>query len=119
MNSTDEALAAVMGPLFDEVLLPLAQRQARAPFALAPDPGWLSYYVRRKRSQMRHDDFLSASCVDAQDLAQRLASHWRALGREELALAAPHFAAAADAARTLLADSVARDEVNPYVYAMF
>ena len=119
MNSTEDDLAAVMGALFDEVIMPLAQRQARAPFALAPDPSWLSYYVRRKHSQMGHDDFLSASCVDAHELAQRLAAHWRALGREELADAAPRFAAAAEAARTLLADRVAQDEVNPFVYAMF
>lgn len=119
MNSTDAALAAILGPLFDELLVPIAARQARAPFALAPDTNWLSYYVRRKRSQMRHDDFLSASCVDAGDLALRLATHWRTLGRYELAAVAPRIGAAAAAARALLAGRAPAADVNPFVYAMF
>ena len=119
MSSTDKAMAAILGPLFDELLMPLAAQQARAPFALAPDTSWLSYYVRRKRSQMRHDDFLGASCVDAGDLALRLAGYWRALGHDDLAGAAPQIGVAAAAARTLLARQAPAADVNPYVYAMF
>lgn len=123
MNSTkDEQLAQQMGALFDEVLLPIAERMRAAnvqAFPLAPDVTWLSYYVRRRRSSMTHDDFTSAACADRAELALRLAAHWRALGRHELAGHAARFALDAEAARALMLDVTAPDAPSPYVYAMF
>jgi hypothetical protein len=123
MNSTNDALmAAAMGPLFDEVLLPMAQRMQAAgvqAFPLQPDVSWLSYYVRRKRASMTRDDFTGASCVDVADLERRLAAHWQALGRHELAAQAARFGAAAGAAQALMAAESDESELSPYVYAMF
>lgn len=123
MNSTDDALmATAMAPLFDEVLLPMARRMQASgvqAFPLGPDVSWLSYYVRRKRASMTRDDFTGASCVDVADLEVRLAAHWRALGRHELAAQAAHFGAAASAAQALLAAAAPEAELSPYVYAMF
>lgn len=123
MNSTDEALmAAAMGPLFDKVLLPMAERLRASgvqPFPLEPDVSWLSYYVRRKRASMTRDDFTAASCADVADFERRLAAHWQALGRHELAAQAAQFGAVARAARALLAAQAPEAELNPYVYAMF
>ena len=123
MSSTkEEQLAQLMGALFDEVLLPIAARMGAdgvQAFPLAPDVSWLSYYVRRRRSAMAHDDFASAACADTAEFEQRLGAHWRALGRTELAGHAARFAAAAQAARPLLAAATPADQASPYVYAMF
>ena len=123
MNSTNDALmASAMGPLFDEVLLPMAQRMQTAgiqAFPLEPDVSWLSYYVRRKRASMTRADFTGASCVDVADFEARLAAHWQALGRHELAAQAARFGAAASAAQALLAADAPEAELSPYVYAMF
>ena len=123
MNSTKESgLEAAIGPLFDELLLPMAARlraEGQTGFPRHPDTAWLSYYVRRKRSQMTREDFTSASCLDADELALHLAAHWQALGRHALAAEAPRFAAAALAAQALLADEAPAADVSPYVYAMF
>lgn len=126
MNSTDEGqLTELMGALFDELLLPIAERmraEGVAPFPLKPDVCWLSYYVRRKRSAMTHEDFSSASCADLDEFAQRLASHWQALGRHELAARAADVASAAGKAKRVLAEQEPggqSPELSPYVYAMF
>lgn len=123
MNSTDDArMATAMGPLFDEVLLPMAQRMQAAgvqAFPLEPDVSWLSYYVRRKRASMTRADFTGASCVGVADLELRLAAHWQALGRHELAAQAGRFGEAASAAQALLAADAPEAELSPYVYAMF
>ncbi len=123
MNSTnDAAMSMAMGALFDEVLMPIAQRMRDAgvqPFPLEPDVSWLSYYVRRKRASMTRDDFTGASCVDIADLELRLTGHWQALGRHELAAQAAPFGAAARVAKALLATDAPGGELSPYVYAMF
>ena len=120
MNSTEEeALAARAGALFDTVLLPLAehmQAQGKSPFPLQPDVSWLSYYVRRRRSSMGPGDFDSAACAGVAELEQRLAAHWLALGRTDLAAQAGEFAGAA---RTLPVHAPQDAELSPYVYAMF
>ncbi len=120
MNSIDDdAAQARLGALFDAVLLPLAeQMQARgvAPFPLQPDVSWLSYYVRRRRSMMGPADFDSAACAGVAELEQRLAAHWLALGRFELAAQAGQFAGAA---RLPAASSGPDADLSPYVYAMF
>ncbi len=120
MNSTDDVeMAARLGALFDTLLLPLAQRmQAEGiqAFPMAPDVSWLSYYVRRRRSSMGPADFDSAACAGLAELEARLAAHWLALGRTELAAQAGQFAAAA---RVPAADGADGAELSPYVYAMF
>jgi hypothetical protein len=111
-----------LGALFDDVLMPIAQRlrdEGAHVFPLAPDVSWLSYYVRRKRSAMTAPDFSSASCSDVAEFEQRLAAHWRALGRDELAAQVARFGAVARAARAAQADVPAKVELSPYVYAMF
>lgn len=123
MNSIDdEKMASAMGPLFDAVLIPMAQRMREAgvqAFPLEPDVSWLSYYVRRKRASMTRADFTSASCSDFADLEQCLAAHWLSLGRNELAGQAGQFADAARAAKAALAGDAPEAELSPYVYAMF
>lgn len=123
MNSTDEVqMATLMGALFDEILMPIAQRMRATglqPFPLEPDVSWLSYYVRRKRAWMTRDDFTGASCIDAADFEVRLAAHWQALGRHELAAQAACFGSAASTAQALLARTAPEAELSPYVYAMF
>ena len=113
---------AMLAALFDEVLMPMAQRMREAGvevFPRAPDVSWLSYYVRRKRSAMKPDDFSSASCSDVDEFEQRLAAHWQALGRHELAAHASQFAIIARAAMRAQVNLPARVELSPYVYAMF
>lgn len=122
MNSTDDQLAALMGALFDEVLLPLSERMRAdgvQAFPLKPDVSWLSYYVRRKRSAMMPEDFSSACCADRAELEQRLAASWHALGRHALEARAAEFANAAAAAKQVLANTQQSPELSPYVYAMF
>jgi hypothetical protein len=111
-----------LGALFDELLMPMAQRMREAGvdvFPRAPDVSWLSYYVRRKRSAMQPADFSSASCGDVDQFEQRLAAHWQGLGRRELAAQAGRFAAIARAAQQAQAQLPAQGELSPYVYAMF
>ncbi len=120
MNSTDEL---ALGQLFDEVLLPIAARMQVAgvqPFPLRPEVSWLSYYVRRKRSAMLAADFSAPACADGDELACRLAAHWQALGRHELAAAAGRFAQVAAALKCAReADAAPADAPSPYIYAMF
>lgn len=123
MNSTDnDDVDAMLGALFDEVLLPIAQRmqaEGAQVFPLAPDVSWLSYYVRRKRSAMAPADFSSASCSHVGEFEQRLQAHWQALGRHELAAQAGQFAKVAQAAMEAQEEVAPKVELSPYVYAMF
>jgi hypothetical protein len=122
MNSTDDDAAAMLGALFDEVLMPIAQRMKAdgiQAFPLAPDVSWLSYYVRRKRSAMGPADFSSASCGDVAEFEQRLCAHWDGLGRHDLAAQAGQFAKVARAAMAAQAGQPAKADLSPYVYAMF
>ena len=124
MNSIEnqDDTGAMLGALFDEVLMPMAQRMRAAGvevFPRAPDVSWLSYYVRRKRSAMGAADFSSASCSDVDEFGQRLAAHWQDLGRHELATQVNHFVAIARVAREAQAAAPAKAELSPYVYAMF
>ncbi|MES2019074.1 MAG: hypothetical protein V4484_21485 [Pseudomonadota bacterium] len=121
MNSIDD-VDAMLGALFDEVLMPMAQKMREAGvdvFPRAPDVSWLSYYVRRKRSVMIAADFSSASCSDVDEFEQRLAAHWLGLGRHGLVAQAARFASIARVARQAQADVPAKVELSPYVYAMF
>jgi hypothetical protein len=118
----NEEVDAMLGALFDQVLLPMAERLRVAGvevFPLAPDVSWLSYYVRRKRSAMSAPDFSSASCSDVDEFERRLAAHWQGLGRRELASHAVQFGSIARAAIAAQAERPANAELSPYVYAMF
>ena len=124
MNSIEDSddVGAMLGALFDDDLMPMAQRMQAAGvdvFPRAPDVSWLSYYVRRKRSAMVAADFSSASCSDVEEFGQRLAAHWQGLGRHELAAQVDQFAAIARVAREAQTDVPAKVELSPYVYAMF
>lgn len=123
MNSTDDDEAgAMLGALFDEVLMPIARRMqadGTQVFPLAPDVSWLSYYVRRKRSAMAPADFSGASCSDVGQFEERLREHWEGLGRHELAAQVGLFGTAARAALAAQANVPAKAELSPYVYAMF
>jgi len=122
MNSTDDEAGAMLGALFDEVLMPIAQRMqadGAQVFPLAPDVSWLSYYVRRKRSAMGPADFSSASCSDLAEFEERLRAHWDGLGRQALSAQAGRFGTIARAAMAAQAKVPAKEELSPYVYAMF
>lgn len=115
MSSTERAPDAI-DALFDETLAPIAARLAAPPFPTRPDATRESYYVTRPSPAMRREDFVAPSCRDVKEFGAALAAHWRALGREELAAAAPRFAEAATAVYAL-GDEAA--EVSPFVYVMF
>ncbi len=116
MSSTE---SAALGALFDDVIAPASER-ARAsgtkPFPTAPDASATSYYVTRPRPAMRREDFAAPSCDGFEDFERRLAAHWRALGRDELAAQSGRFAEAARAAYALAEGDA---EVSPFVYVMF
>ena len=123
MSSTKEdALSEMIGSLFDEVLMPMAQRmreRGAQPFPLKPDVSWLSYYVRRARCSMTRDDFTAPSCADFDDFDRRLTAHWQSLGRLELAEHVPRIAGVARAAHAAFALDKQDGEVDPYIYVMF
>lgn len=118
MNSTDDAaLRELLGALFDDLAAPRAG--AAAPFPMAPGAAQASYYTERARPAMAPGDFSAPSCLDGAELAARLAAHWRALGRDQLAEAAPRIAQLACTAQTVVAARARQAEVSPYIYAMF
>jgi hypothetical protein len=118
MSSIDKgALEALAGPLFDALTEGAAA--ARPPFPLRPDPGEASYYVSRGRTFMRRGDFSAASCLNAQELEQRLAAYWRAAGQPQLAAHAALVAQSAVALRSLYEQAEPKAEVSPYIYSMF
>ncbi len=114
MSSTSPDASAALGALFDEVIAPRSTRAE--PFASKPDPAAATYYVRRPRAAMTREEFSAPSSDGFDDFEARLAAHWRALGRDDLAAEAPRFAAAARAAYALGDQSA---EVSPFVYVMF
>jgi len=120
MSSTDDKSAQAMAALFDEVIAPMV-RSARAgstsPFPLKPDPSLASYYLTRPNPAMTREDFVAPSCMNFEELEERLAAHWRALGRDDLVAAVPRFVAAA---RASYATGKEQDgEVSPFVYVMY
>jgi len=120
MNSTETD--ALLGALFDEVLMPIAEQMRAAgvdAFPRSPDVSWLSYYVRRKHSAMTAEDFERPACAGTSEFEARLAVHWQALGRHALAAHASHFARAAEAARAERDAGAIKPVLSPYVYAMF
>jgi hypothetical protein len=123
MSSTnDEQLRALIGPLFDELIIPLAAHMRTSgapPFPLEPDASLHSYYAARPRPSMTRGDFTAPSCLDADELEQRLAAHWNALGRSELSRDAARIAAVARAAHAVFSAGRHEAELSPYVYAMF
>ncbi|HWJ96039.1 MAG TPA: hypothetical protein VNT33_15035 [Telluria sp.] len=117
MNSIEDATRlAIAGPLFDALT---AGAPAYPPFALGPDPSLASYYVTRPQPFMRRGDFDAPSCMDADDLALRLARYWHEAGRPALAAKAPLVAQAAREAHALYVQAQPESEVSPYIYSMF
>jgi hypothetical protein len=117
MNSIDDtARLALGGPLFDALT---AGAPGYPPFPLGPDPSLASYYVTRQRPFMRRGDFDAPSCMDADDLALRLARHWLEAGRPALAAKAPLVAQSAREAHALYQQAPLEAEVSPYIYSMF
>ena len=123
MSSTDDdKLREVAGAFFDEVLMPMAERMRASgvqPFPLQTDVSRLSYYTRRSTCSMTRDDFTAPSCLDIEDFEQRLAAHWKALGRHELVGAVPRIAAVARVAHAAFDRSGQDSEVSPLIYVMF
>ncbi|MES2900349.1 MAG: hypothetical protein V4723_11515 [Pseudomonadota bacterium] len=123
MNSIDDAdVEAMLGTLFDQLLMPIAESmraEGREAFPRKPDVSWLSYYVRRRRSVMTAADFASVACADGAEFVQRLQAHWQHLGRDELVAVAPQFGAAAEALRLARQPGAPSAEPSPFVYAMF
>ncbi len=123
MNSTeDDKLREAAGAFFDEVLMPMAERMRASgvqPFPLQTDISRLSYYARRSTCSMTRADFLAPSCLDMEDFEQRLAAHWKALGRHELVGAVPRVAAVARVAHAAFDRGEQDAEVSPLIYVMF
>ncbi|WP_025916930.1 hypothetical protein [Herminiimonas sp. CN] len=123
MRSTeDDKLREVVGTFFDDVLMPMAKRMRASgiqPFPVQPDVSRLSYYARRSTCSMTRDDFTAPSCIDFEDFERRLAAHWTALGRSELAGEAARIADLARAAHAAFAGNEQDAEISPYIYVMF
>lgn len=123
MSSTDhDHLRQLIGALFDDVLMPMAERMRAngvRPFSVKPDVTRLSYYARRSSCSMTHDDFTASSCIDVDDFERRLAARWETLGRHDLVREVPRIAAVADAAHAAFALDKQDAEVSPYIYVMF
>jgi hypothetical protein len=123
MNSTDEKkLHEAIGAFFDDVLMPMAERMSAKgvePFPLKPDVSQLSYYGRRSTCSMKPADFVAPSCVDFDDLERRLAAHWKACGRHDLAAEVSHIGAVSRSAHAAHDRAKQEPEVSPFIYAMF
>lgn len=124
MSSTeDDKLREVIGALFDDVLMPMAERMRASgvqPFPLQTDVSRLSYYTRRHtQCSMTHDDFTAPSCADFEDFECRLAAHWKDLGRHELVDEVTRIAAVARVAHAAFARGKQDAEVSPFIYVMF
>lgn len=104
MNGAQPDIGAMLGVLFDDVLAPMSERMGAAGaevFPLAPDVSELSYFERRRRSGTASAGFADASCLDAAEFEARLAAHWLALGKDELAAQVSRFGEVAAAAESL------------------
>lgn len=121
MSSIDEAvLGETTAALFDALAAGAGTLPAgRVPFPLGPDPRLATYYTQRSQPAMAHADFLSASCLDAGEFAQRLAAYWRAAGHPELAERTPLVAETAAALHALYVQAQPQAELSPYIYQMF
>jgi hypothetical protein len=123
MSSTEETRAReALGRFFDEVLGPMAARlqaSGHAAFPLAPEAACPTYFTPRPRPAMSRADFTAPSAVDAQDFGQRLAAHWRELGRTELLDEIPRLSALAEAAREAKAHLRENPDLPPDLYVMF
>ena len=123
MSSTDDdKLREAIGALFDEVLMPMAERMRASgaqPFWMKPDATWLSYYARRYPCSMTHDDFTSASCIDFEDFERRLAAYWKARGRHELVDEVSRITTITRTAHAAFARDKQDAEVSPFIYVMF
>ena len=123
-NDSDTQADALLAALFDDIVLPLAERMRAAgvqAFPEAPDVQQLSYYVRRKHVSNLPADFHDGACADAEEFELRLKAQWRALGRTELAGHAARFAQVAACLRAQQGGEAGAGsaEVSPYVYVMF
>lgn len=117
-----DKLCEAIGPLFDELISPIAERMRASgiqPFPVKPDASLDSYYVPRAKVSMTRDDFTAPSCIDFDDFSGRLAAHWEALGRHELRDAVPRIAGVARAAHAAFEVDKQDTEVSPYIYVMF
>lgn len=120
MSSIDQAaLGAMTSALFDALTAGAAPPAGRKPFPLGPDPRLGTYYTQRGRPAMAQEDFLSASCLGAEEFGERLAAYWRAAGHAELAEQAPLAAETAEALHALHVKAQPQAEVSPYIYQMF
>ena len=123
LQPDNDTVPDIMGALFDDVVLALgarAQAKGVPALPLQPDPALPSYYVARAQPAMTREDFLAPSCLDADDLAERLGAYWQAHARHDLLPAVPRIVAAARAAQADFALSKPSEtEVSPFIYVMF
>lgn len=123
MSSTnDDKLRETIGPLFDELISPIAERRRASgtpPFPLKPDASLDTYFVPRAQVSMTRNDFTAPSCIDFDDFADRLTAHWEVLGRDELLDGVPRIVAVARTAHAAFQRDKQDADISPYVYVMF
>jgi hypothetical protein len=115
-DTLQASLRQLANPLYEALT---ASRGGLPPFPLGPAEDLPSYYTQRAQTSMRPADFLAPSCLDAVELRERLAAHWRAAGQPQLAELAPRVAAIAHAMHALYVAAKPQATVSPYVYQMF
>lgn len=120
MSSTEPLSdPARIDALFDETVLPAAEklaRDGRQLFPIAPDPSASSYYIRRTRTRMTPSDFEVTGCDSAEAFCAALVSLWSREDHGELVHLAPALASLADTLRRV---AVPSDQVSPFIYQMF
>ena len=118
MSSIDTvAVQKITDPLFEAII------KGGAPdasvFPLGSDPELASYYLERTKTSMTREDFLAASCSNAEEFARSLEAYSNGAGTHPLAAHAPLVAESARALRALYRDAVPEAQLSPYIYQMF
>jgi hypothetical protein len=119
MSSTKKQRAPSPGEFFDRHLLRLASDcdgRNGGYFPVGPEPGLSTYYIQRRETAPRREDFEALESPDGGTLAAEFRKLWDEPEDTPLASLAEEFGA--------LAESMAKKaeqttDVSPYIYIMF
>jgi hypothetical protein len=122
MNSTDDDKVKLLAAaLFDEVILPLAQKRnaqgEQSYFPLSADPTKSSYYVAPFARVMQPADFEFPGGGNAEGLIDALVQYWTVQGETELASMGPKLKEIAAALATHL--DAGDGTVSSFCYTLF
>jgi|WetSurMetagenome_2_1015567.scaffolds.fasta_scaffold369133_2 hypothetical protein len=118
MTATKSADAKRSGKFFKNTVLPLAEKLGKGkPFFLEKfDVGTSTYYIKRQKTTMQHNDFEAPGCESFADFEKALVDMWQNQGYPELVVLAPGLA---KLAKALYSAEEQVSEVSPFIYVMF